>query len=188
MRPGALLPWLPNLITLARLLSVPVLIYFVLLGEVAVAFWIFVLAGLSDAVDGFIAKRWRCETTLGTYLDPLADKLLLMAAFVTLGLQGSLPLWLVILVVSRDVMIVGGALLYHQLTRNLRLRPLRVSKVNTATQILLVAVVLGQPALGLALPQLQGALVWLAGFTTLASGLAYVVTWGRKAMQSDEPR
>lgn len=185
----ALLPWLPNLITLARLFSVPGMVYFLLLGQMAAAFWIFVLAGLSDALDGLIAKRWHCVTTLGTYLDPLADKVLLVAAFVTLGLQGHLPLWLVILVVTRDLMIVGGALLYQQITRNLRLHPLPVSKLNTGVQILLIAVVLAQPALGLTLPAGgEELLVWLAGATTLASGFAYVFTWGRKAMQSDEPR
>lgn len=189
MTPRAILPWLPNLITVARLFSVPAMVYFLLLGQMATAFWIFVLAGLSDALDGLIAKRWHCVTTLGTYLDPLADKLLLVAAFVTLSLQGYLPLWLVILVVSRDVMIVGGALLYQQLTRNLQLRPLLVSKLNTGVQILLIAVILAPPALGLSLPEAAVALlIWLTGLTTLVSGVAYLVTWGRKAMQSDEPR
>lgn len=185
----AVLPWLPNLISLARLLLVPVMVYLLLLGELAAAFWVFVAAGVSDALDGLIAKRWHCITTLGTYLDPLADKALLVAAFVTLGLQGHLPLWLVILVVSRDLMIVGGAVLYQQLTRNLQLRPLLVSKLNTGVQILLIAVVLAPPALGFGLPEVVVTLlVWSAGATTLASGIAYVFTWGRKAMQSDEPR
>lgn len=188
MKLSVLLPWLPNLITLARLLSAPGLVYLVLLENLAAAFWVFVLAGASDALDGLIAKRWRCVTTLGTYLDPIADKVLLVAAFVTLGMKGELPLWLVILVVSRDLMIVGGALIYQQITHDLQLHPLLVSKVNTTMQILLVAVVLVQPGLRLSLPAgVETILVWLTGATTLASGIAYVITWGRKAMQSDVP-
>lgn len=186
MKPTGLLPWVPNLITLARFLAVPGLVYFVLLSHMAGAFWIFVAAGISDALDGLIAKRWNCVTRLGTFLDPLADKVLLVAAYVTLGMQDYIPLWLVILVVSRDLMIIGGAVLYHQLTDELKPRPLLISKVNTAMQILLVAVILAQPGLGIALPtMIDSLLIWTTGLTTLLSGAAYVITWGGAAMRSE---
>ena len=181
--------WLPNLITLGRLFLVPALVYFVLIGEVSAAFWVFVLAGVSDALDGLLAKRLNCVTRLGTFLDPLADKALLVAAFVTLGLQDELPLWLVILVVSRDLMIVGGALLYQLIMHELHLRPLLISKLNTTMQIILIAVILGQPGLGIVLPPiLVTLLIWTSGLTTLLSGAAYLITWGRQAMHSDSSR
>ncbi|HLW28131.1 MAG TPA: CDP-alcohol phosphatidyltransferase family protein [Kiloniellales bacterium] len=189
MKLSVFLFWLPNLITLGRLFLVPALVYFVMLGQVAAAFWIFVLAGVSDAVDGLLAKRLNSVTRLGTYLDPLADKALLVAAYVTLGMQAELPLWLVILVVSRDLMIVGGALLYQLIMQELNPRPLAISKLNTAMQIILVAVVLGQPGLGIALPSIVVVLlVWLTGITTLLSGAAYLITWGRQAIHSDSSR
>lgn len=183
---GGYLYWLPNLITLGRLILVPALVYCVSVGEIAAAFWIFVLAGLSDALDGLLAKRLNSVTRLGTFLDPIADKTLLVAAYVTLGMQDQLPLWLVILVVSRDLMIVGGALLFQLMTHELNLRPLRISKLNTAAQIILIAVVLGQPGLGITLPEgVMMILIWVTGITTLLSGAAYLVTWGMKAMRSD---
>lgn len=189
MKLSAFLFWLPNLITLGRLFLVPALVYFVMLDQVAAAFWIFVLAGASDAVDGLLAKRLDAVTRLGTYLDPLADKALLVAAYITLGMQGELPLWLVILVVSRDLMIVGGALLYQVIMHELNPRPLAISKLNTAMQIVLVAVVLGQQGLGIDLSEvLVMLLVWATGLTTLLSGAAYLITWGRQAIHSDSSR
>ena len=186
MKLSGLIPWLPNLITLGRLCLVPALVYFVLLGEASAAFWVFILAGVSDALDGLLAKRLNCVTRFGTFLDPVADKALLVAAFVTLGMQDQLPLWLVILVVSRDLMIVGGALLYQLIMGELHLRPLPISKLNTAAQILLVALVLVQPGLGITLPAvLTLIMVWFAGLTTLISGAAYLVTWGSAAMRSN---
>ena len=103
----------PNVISLGRLLSVPLTVWVILQGYFVVAFGIFVAAGVSDAVDGFLAKRFGMETELGRYLDPLADKALLVAVFITLGQMGYLPVWLVILVVSRDVLIIGGVLLTY---------------------------------------------------------------------------
>lgn len=189
MKLAHLLFQLPNLITLGRLFLVPALVYFVLLGQVAAAFWIFVLAGVSDALDGLLAKRLNAVTRFGTYLDPIADKALLVAAYVTLGLQEELPLWLVIAVVSRDLMIVGGALLYQLIMHELNLRPLAISKLNTAMQIILVAVILGQPGLGILLPPVVVTLlIWTTGLTTVLSGLAYLITWGRQAMHSDSSR
>ncbi len=170
---------LPNLVTLGRLLSVPVAIWLVLSGELAAAFWIFVAAGLSDAVDGFIAKRLDQRSRLGALLDPLADKALLVSMFVTLGVAGHLPNWLVILVVFRDVMIVGGFLLVTALAQTMQWEPLFVSKLNTALQIALIAVLLAWLGLGLPVFGLDRVLIYAVAATTIISGGGYLVRWGR---------
>ncbi|HEV8029336.1 MAG TPA: CDP-alcohol phosphatidyltransferase family protein [Stellaceae bacterium] len=168
---------LPNLISLGRLLSVPVAIWLVLSGELAGAFWLFVASGVSDAVDGFIAKRFDQRTRLGALLDPLADKALLVSVYVTLGIGGYLPNWLVILVVFRDVLIVGGWLLVAGLGQRMRWEPLYVSKLNTALQIGLIAVVLARLGLGLRDFGLVVVLTYGVGATTVISGAGYLVRW-----------
>lgn len=179
---------IPNLITLARLLAVPVTVYLILLGELVPAFWIFFAAGISDAVDGLIAKRLNLVSEIGAYLDPLADKALLMGVFVTLGYVGQVPIWLVILIVFRDLLIVGGAILFQTLTHSLQVQPLFISKVNTAAQITLAAVVLARPALGVALDEVPEILTLIVAMTTFLSGAAYVIKWGWMAvtMERDE--
>ena len=179
---------LPNLITLARLLAVPVTVYLILLGELVPAFWIFVAAGVSDAVDGLLAKRLNLVSEIGAYLDPLADKALLLGVFVTLGYVGQVPIWLVILIVFREVLIIGGALLFQTITHALHMQPLFISKVNTAAQIALAATVLARPALGVALDSVPETLTAVVAMTTFLSGAAYVIKWGWMAvtMEPDE--
>src|SRR5690348_14357107 len=140
---GGLALNLPNLITLGRLLLVPLAISLILEGSYWVAFWVFVIAGVSDALDGFIAKRFDLRTRLGALLDPVADKVLLVSVYVTLGVAGQLWAWLVVLVVFRDVMIIGGFLLIQALaTAPKPFQPLFISKVNTGVQVGFVAYVL----------------------------------------------
>ena len=103
----------------------------------------FIAAGVSDAIDGFIAKNFNVRTTLGGYLDPLADKALLTSVYVTLGYEDHIEDWLVILIVFRDVLIIGGAILYQTLTQALTMQPLWISKINTVAQIMLAALLLG---------------------------------------------
>jgi cardiolipin synthase (CMP-forming) len=170
---------LPNLITLARLLSVPVAIWLVLFNHLAAAFWIFVAAGLSDAVDGFIAKRFDQRSELGALLDPIADKALLVSMYVTLGLAKNLPAWLVILVVFRDALIIGGFLLVSALGHSMRWEPLVVSKINTALQIALIGVVLAALGLGVAVDRLTTGLVYAVAATTIVSGAGYLARWMR---------
>lgn len=170
---------LPNLITLGRLLSVPVAIWLVLAGEFGATFWLFVAAGVSDAVDGFIAKRFDMRSRLGALLDPLADKALLVSMYVTLGIDGYLPNWLVILVVFRDVLIVGGFLLVAALGQPMRWEPLLVSKLNTALQIALIAAVLARLGVGLNDIGLGTILIYAVGATTVASGGGYIVRWAK---------
>lgn len=170
---------LPNFISLGRLLAVPLAVWLMLSGKFGFAFWVFIAAGISDAVDGFLAKRLNAQTELGKVLDPLADKALLVSVYVTLGQAGHLPVWLVILVVFRDVLIVGGIILSHTLGRPVHMRPLLVSKINTAAQIVLAAGILG--GLGLDLPVDRAVLpmVYIVAVTTAVSGAAYLITWGR---------
>jgi len=170
---------IPNTITLGRLLSVPLAVYLILSGQLAWAFWLFVAAGVSDALDGAIARMFRARTALGAYLDPIADKVLLVSVYVALGYVGQLPLWLVILVVFRDCMIVGAVMLLYTLKESLAMQPLGISKVNTAVQIALAAVVLAPHGLAYDPIVIFGhdlitLMVWLCAATTAASGLAYI--------------
>ena len=171
---------LPNLITLGRLLSVPVAVYLLMQTAYMAAFLLFVAAGISDALDGYLAKRYNQTTRIGALLDPLADKTLLVSVYVTLGLQGDLPNWLVVLVVFRDLLIIGGAVLAPLVRVEVRVRPLAVSKLNTALQIGLAAFVLGQLALGVRVNLLESVMIYLVAATTAASGASYLVYWARQ--------
>lgn len=168
---------LPNAITVGRLLAVPLMVWLIVTGRMDAAFWLFVAAGVSDGVDGFIAKKFKAESRLGSYLDPIADKVMLVCIYITLGVEGQLSSWLVILVVFRDALIVGGALLSQLMEHPLRVRPLYISKVNTVAQIVLAAVVLAELAPALPSVPLIGALEVAVGVTTATSGAVYLVQW-----------
>lgn len=170
----------PNLITLARICAVPLIVWLVLIGQPLVAFWGFVAAGLSDALDGFIAKRFDAESLVGGFLDPIADKALLVSVYITMGHAGALPMWLVILVVFRDVLIVVGALLFETVTHALTMQPLMISKVNTAAQMILAAAALGGAAFELTLDPVMTIMVYGVGATTFLSGAVYVFVWTRR--------
>lgn len=168
---------IPNFITIGRFILVPVVVYALLSGHMAWAFIGFVVAGISDGIDGIIARQMNQRSELGAYLDPIADKLLLVSVFVVLGILGELPLWLVLLVVSRDTLIVMAVILSAIMGQPIEMRPLMVSKANTVAQILLAAVVLGELALETLFGSLRMALVLLTGILTAASAVAYFVTW-----------
>jgi cardiolipin synthase len=172
-----LLANIPNVITLGRVMSVPVLFYLLVAGQSRTAFFVFVLAGLSDAVDGYLAKRFDWRTELGAYLDPLADKLLIVSIFIALGVRNELPLWLVIAVVSRDILIVVAVMLSLMLDQPIPIKPLAISKINTVAQIVLAASVLGDDAFALNLDSSRVVLVWITGALTLLSLAAYLRDW-----------
>jgi cardiolipin synthase len=177
-RPGRRLS-IPNLITLARILLVPVVVWAIAAGEMKIAFLVFLVAGLSDLVDGYLAKRFNMATELGAYLDPLADKAMIVSIYVTLGIAGAIPRWLVILVVSRDIMIVAAVMLSWLVNKPVTLKPLTVSKLNTVAQVLLALVVLA--SLGFAFDAqwvIHGLTALVAGLT-LASIVIYLVEWVR---------
>ncbi len=168
---------LPNLITLGRLLSVPLAVWLIIEARYGVAFWVFVGAGISDALDGYIAKHFDRRTRLGALLDPIADKALLVGVYVTLGIAGQLPHWLVILVVLRDVLILGGFALIQATTARQHLGPLFISKVNTSVQIALVGFVLARLGLGIDEGTVTAILIDAAAVTTVLSGFSYLARW-----------
>jgi cardiolipin synthase (CMP-forming) len=163
----------PNIITFARLCAVPLAVWLVLQRRIEEAFYLFVAAGLSDAVDGWLARRG-AASALGALLDPVADKALLVTMYVTLAAVSALPSWLAILVVFRDALIVGGVVCLAVLGQPVRIRPLLISKLNTALQIVLIAVTLLLGGFNLVAPILITVLVWAVAASTLASGGAYV--------------
>lgn len=163
----------PNLITVARICAVPVLIWLIVTGRMGPAFWLFVAAGVSDAVDGIIARSFRSRTKLGGYLDPIADKALLVASFIALGAEGLLPLWLVLLVVARDIIIVAGVSALTLMKERLAMQPLWISKVNTFAQIVLVSLVLAVAGGGFPLEATLDPAVWLVALTTGWSLIGY---------------
>ncbi len=177
---------IPNFISLARLVLVPLMVWLVISGDLSSAFWVFVAAGISDAVDGFIAKRFDMETELGKYLDPIADKAMLVGVYISLGSQGLIQTWLVILVVFRDVLIIGGALLFQTLTQSLFMQPLMISKVNTLMQIVLAALILAGAGMNGDGRLFSQFMVYVVAATTVMSGIAYVVTWTRRAVEMEE--
>ena len=170
---------IPNLITILRFLLVPAVVLAMLNMRWDWAFAGFLVAGISDGVDGFIARRFNQQSKLGAYLDPMADKVLLVSVFVVMGFIGQLPLWLVVTMVSRDALIICAVLLSTVMAHPVEMKPLYVSKANTAAQIVLAAVVLGELALGLHLDPLRPALILLSGVLTVASAAAYLVAWLR---------
>jgi len=170
---------IPNLITLGRILLVPVVVWAIASDAMWIAFVLFLAAGVSDAVDGYLAKRFNMTSVLGAYLDPLADKALIVSIYLALSVNHLIPRWLVILVVSRDILIVGGIILAWVMGDPLKIRPLLVSKLTTVAQILFACVVLGSLAFNVKLDMVELVLMGLVGILTLLSVAAYVTEWVR---------
>lgn len=179
---------IPNAISFGRICAVPVIVWLILNENMTAAFWVVLVAALSDAVDGIIAKRFEMTTVLGGYLDPLADKALLVSSYIALGHQGYLPVWLVILVVFRDTLILVGAYLFHALTQALDMSPLMISKVNTVAQLVLAITAIGSAGLQLDAAVFVQILILIVAATTFASGVAYVSVWTRKAYMFENGR
>lgn len=172
---------IPNIITILRIMLVIPIMVLLARGEYLTVLGLFALAGLSDGLDGYLARRYDWRTPLGALLDPLADKLMLVGAYLALGWSGMLPLWLVILVVLRDVVIIGGAVAYRQRCGNLTMEPTWISKGNTLFQILLGLVALITASGGSLPPWSINGLIGVVTLTTLWSGVDYVWRWSRRA-------
>lgn len=172
---------IPNLITVIRVLLVAPLVWYLSLERYGAALAVALVAGISDALDGFLAKRYGWESRIGGILDPLADKLLLVGSFIMLGLAGLIPVWLVVLALLRDLFIVVGAILFNILIEKVEPEPSLVSKVNTACQILLVLAVLLAQLIARMPGGIVDGLVILTAATTLVSGAHYVWAWSRLA-------
>jgi len=171
------LSWLPNAISTMRIaLIVPILLLFVD-GSFGWALTLFLIAGMSDGVDGYLAKRFHWNTRLGAFLDPTGDKLLVAWSFGTLAYLGYIPVWLAIVVILRDVVIVSGSFLYHYLVRRLEGEPTRISKLNTALEFMFLVVVIAHA--GYDWPDkititILGASILV---TVVISGYVYVSNW-----------
>ena len=171
---------LPNIITIARLILVPTIVWLMISNEHVFAFWLFVLAGVGDSVDGFIARQFNLATKLGAYLDPLADKTLLVSIYVVMAAKAEVPVWLTIMIVSRDALIIGAFLLSWVMDRPVEVRPLLISKLNTFAQIVLAALILADLAsadLGLAMT--RNVMILIVAILTVSSAGAYLVGWAR---------
>ena len=179
---------IPNLITLARILLVPVVIWAITSGEMRIAFLLFFAAGASDAIDGFLAKRFGMQTELGAYLDPLADKAMIVSIYVALGIADAIPRWLVILVVSRDIMIVGAIMLSWLVGKPVTLKPHPVSKLNTVAQILLALLVLAALGFEFDASLVIKGLMAMVTVLTLASVAFYVAEWVRQMNAAESGR
>ncbi|MFZ5775654.1 MAG: CDP-diacylglycerol--glycerol-3-phosphate 3-phosphatidyltransferase [Thermodesulfobacteriota bacterium] len=164
---------IPNFLTIARILLIPVMVIFLLDGELVSAFWVFVAAGVTDGLDGFLARVLHQQTEFGAFIDPIADKLLLLTAYVSLAALGFLPKWLAVVVVSRDVLICGGIGVLMLYNRSFVIRPSLVSKMTTLLQLLTVAFHLGQQYLEGVLGY-RHALILLTAAFTLISGAHYL--------------
>lgn len=177
---------IPNIITLGRIMLVPIVVWAIVSSQMAAAFAVFVVAGVSDAVDGFLAKRFNMASELGALLDPLADKALLVSIYMALGIWGAIPRWIVILVVSRDIMIVTAVIVSWLFDKPIPMRPLMVSKLNTVAQVAFAALVLASLGFGFNPAPYDMILMGLVTVLTLASVSLYLVEWVRH-MSTIEP-
>jgi len=176
------LNWLPNAISLFRIVLIPPILLLMLNGRHDVALVLFFVAGFSDGLDGFLAKRFNWHSRAGALLDPIADKLLVAGTFVTLALTGHLPIWLAAIVILRDVVIVGGATAYNFLVRPVEGEPTRISKLNTALELLLVLFVISRAGFGWP-DQITITILGAAVLVTVViSGIDYVWSWTRRAL------
>ncbi len=176
---------LPNIITIARILLVPLAIWLIINQQMLPAFLVFVVAGVSDAVDGWLAKRFDMRTELGAHLDPLADKLLLISIFVALAIMEYIPVWLTILVVTRDMLIVGGVVLAWIMERPMRMRPVRTSKANTAAQIAFAGLMLLFHGMGWKTTWLLWLGAPVVATLTVVSGAIYIRAWLRHMNEAE---
>ncbi len=171
--------WLPNAISIARIVLVMPVAWSIIHSEDVIALILIIIAGISDALDGFLAKRFGWTTYLGTILDPLADKLFMAGSFIATVWAGLIPLWITVIVVARDAIIVGGAFVYRWQVGDFKPQPSVLSKVNTFLQILLVLAVVIQNYIFLPKGTVL-ALVVAVAITTLTSGADYFIRWGRR--------
>ena len=172
---------IPNLISTLRILLVPPVVWSMLDQRWSLALPLFLVAGLSDGLDGFLARRYHWTSRLGAILDPIGDKLLMVSSYLVLGWQGALPWWLVGLVILRDLVIMSGTVLYRVLIGVVVFEPILLSKINTVCQILLVTIALFVLAGFDMFTGFQTLLIYIVLLTTVSSGVAYVVLWARRA-------
>jgi cardiolipin synthase (CMP-forming) len=175
---------IPNAITITRMVAALPLLYFLIQANAQVAFWIAMLAGLSDSIDGYLAKKFDWRTALGGLLDPIADKSLLCVCFIGLAWQQAIPFWLCALVLGRDAVIVSGAWLWWKTIGPFKPMPSWISKLTTFFQIVYVALMLANLAFAFVPDMALRLLLWLVVAFTIASGLDYFIRYGRRALRA----
>jgi cardiolipin synthase len=161
-----------NLITILRIILVPIFIIYMLNNRVLASLIVFIIAGISDALDGLIARILHQKSNLGAHLDPLADKLLLMSAFVTLAVFDRIPSWLAVLTISRDVIILLGVLMLYLNRYPIKIKPLILSKATTCMQVITILIVLSNGLMNLQFLKVYA--IWVTALVTVASGLQYM--------------
>ena len=174
---------IPNLLSILRIALIFPIVWLLISQHYGSALFVFAIAGFTDGLDGFLAKQYNWQSRLGSILDPIADKLLLIASFATLTWLGLLPLWLLLLVLTRDIFIVAGGLVYHHLIASFDLTPVWSSKINTVAQIVLVLVVILQQYELIELQSVINAGIWLVAASVVISGTEYILIWGARAWQ-----
>lgn len=174
---------IPNLISIGRIALVVPVVYFLLTQHYDKALWLFVIAGISDALDGFIAKHYHYESRLGSILDPLADKLLLVSSFASLTYLGLIPYWLLWLVLARDLVIILGGVSYHYCYGRFTLVPVWSSKINTVLQVLYVFLVISAQLVTIVSMEWVHYTAYMVMLSVMVSGVEYVIIWGKKAWQ-----
>lgn len=173
---------IPNIITLARLVLIAPFAAFIMHGNYIYAFYVFLCAGISDGLDGWLARHFSWQSEFGGFIDPLADKLLVMTSFLMLGSLGQIPWWLVLLVFARDISISIGVIAWYVfITEKIHFQPTVLSKGNTIMQLLLVTWCLFQLAYGYTDNAFKHMLIILTTFTTAWTYMDYVRIWGKKA-------
>ena len=174
---------LPNAITIIRILLIPLFLYKIIQGEMIFATVVYLAAAISDGLDGFIARVWKLQTKLGSFLDPMADKLLVTTSFLTLSVLDIIPLWLALAVIGRDIIIVSGSLLVYLMKNELTIRPQLIGKATTFFQFSYILLVLIQSAASMPfLLKLYGPMLVLTGGLTIISGGVYILD-GLKALE-----
>jgi len=167
---------IPNLITSIRIILAPIFVIYLINDRPLSALFIFILAGLSDGLDGLVARLFAQKSKLGSYLDPLADKILLVTAFVILAVKGLVPSWLTVVVISRDILILLGVLILFLNEVDFAIKPSILSKMTTCLQLVAVFVVLSKDYFQFS-SQLSFYLFLITGFLTIGSGLHYMRYW-----------
>lgn len=166
----------PNIITMIRILLAPIFVIYVIDGQLLIGLVVLIIGGISDGLDGLIARLFNQKSELGTWLDPLADKIILVCAFISLGIIGYLPSWLAVVVISRDLLILIGIAIIYLAGIELKINPLILSKITTCLQFVTVITVLAQKYL-LFMEGKYIYLFYLTGFFTIISFLQYLYQW-----------
>lgn len=176
-RVSSIVAQIPNILTLSRIAAAPVLILLLRDENYELAVVLFVLAGITDGLDGWIAKRYGFTSQLGARLDPLADKTIILSAYIMLAILGDLAFWLVMLVIFRDLIIVGGYLVLTTLDGQVQMQPTMTSKINTVAQIVLVIAVLSENTSWLSTQFIGFWMTYAVAVLTIVSGAQYVWVW-----------